>query len=173
MSMENPWPKAEAENQFDEHKAQVRQEKERLRHIEDDLRSYSSNFYNESSPNFQYGQKQNWERAIQEKADAVRNLDHGVKFDTAKITPQYIAPEMITALSSVLAYGAWKYSPRNWEKGMAWSRPFGGMMRHMWAWWKGENLDPETGFSHLWHAACCLMFLIAYEERKVGQDDRT
>lgn len=61
---------------------------------------------------------------------------------------------------------------RNWELGMNWSRVFGALMRHMWAWWGGEKVDPETGKSHLWHAGCCIAFLIAYEERKVGNDDR-
>ena len=61
---------------------------------------------------------------------------------------------------------------RNWEKGMKWGRCFGALMRHMWAWWAKEPADPETGKSHLWHAACCLMFLIAYEQRKIGEDDR-
>lgn len=61
---------------------------------------------------------------------------------------------------------------RNWEHGMKWSRPFGALMRHMWAWWGGEPSDPETGRSHLWHAACCIAFLIAYEERGDGEDDR-
>jgi hypothetical protein len=46
------------------------------------------------------------------------------------------------------------------------------MMRHMWAWWRGEEKDPETGMSHLWHAACCVMFLIAYEARRAGTDNR-
>lgn len=71
---------------------------------------------------------------------------------------------------------------RNWERGMSWGRVFGALMRHMWAWWGGAGpsranfifgeVDEETGFSHLWHAACCLMFLIAYEQRKIGTDDR-
>lgn len=61
---------------------------------------------------------------------------------------------------------------RNWEKGMSWGRCFGAMMRHMWAWWGGEKVDAETGYSHLHHAAACLMFLIAYEERQIGTDDR-
>jgi hypothetical protein len=72
----------------------------------------------------------------------------------------------------VLTYGAVKYSERNWEKGMAWHRPFGALMRHMWAWWKGENVDPETGYSHLAHAACCIAFLLTYERRGIGTDDR-
>jgi hypothetical protein len=72
----------------------------------------------------------------------------------------------------VLSYGANKYSERNWEKGMDWSRAFSAMMRHMWAWWAGEDHDGETGLSHLAHAACCVLFLLAYSKRFDGYDDR-
>ena len=96
----------------------------------------------------------------------------GVKADEGKIPYELLAPEYLEATASVLKFGANKYGARNWELGMAWSRPFGALMRHMWAWWKGEKADPETGMSHLWHAACCVMFLIAYEKRKIGNDDR-
>jgi hypothetical protein len=61
---------------------------------------------------------------------------------------------------------------RNWELGMSWGRVFAALMRHMWAWWGGQKTDAETGMSHLWHAACCLAFLVAYEQRKSGVDDR-
>lgn len=100
------------------------------------------------------------------------NAHSGVKFDSDKIRPELIAPEFIESLSEVLTYGAKKYADRNWEKGMDWSRVFGGLMRHMWAWWRGESFDPETGFSHLAHAACCIMFLVTYEKRNVGNDNR-
>jgi len=61
---------------------------------------------------------------------------------------------------------------RNWERGMGWGRVFGAAMRHLWAWWAGEDKDPETGLSHLAHALCCVMFLATYERRGVGHDDR-
>lgn len=98
--------------------------------------------------------------------------DEGRKDDSAKTPYHLIAPEMLEGVGRVLDFGAKKYSPRNWEKGMHWSRPFSALMRHMWAWWRGEEADPETGMSHLWHAGCCLMFLMAYEDRQVGKDDR-
>ncbi len=96
----------------------------------------------------------------------------GVKADKGKIPYELLAPEYLEATASVLQFGANKYGSRNWELGMDWSRPFGALMRHMWAWWKGEEADPETGMSHLWHAACCIMFLIAYEKRQIGNDNR-
>ncbi len=94
------------------------------------------------------------------------------KFDQNKLPYELLAPEFLEATANVLRFGATKYGSRNWEKGMAWGRPFGACMRHLWAWWRGEKCDAETGASHLHHAACCLMFLIAYEERQIGEDDR-
>ena len=103
---------------------------------------------------------------------AQQKLEPGWKQDGGKPRMDLIAPEMLFGVAEVLRFGAAKYAERNWENGMSWGRCFGALMRHLWAWWRGEAKDAETGFSHLWHAACCLMFLIAYEERKVGTDDR-
>ena len=100
-------------------------------------------------------------------------MTEGNKYDGDKLPIDLIPPEMLTALASVLKYGAIKYEPRNWEKGMRWGRVFAALMRHMWAWWRGESNDEETKMSHLWHAACCIAFLVAYEARGIGQDDRT
>lgn len=96
----------------------------------------------------------------------------GVKFDGDKLPYDLIPPELLESVAKVLQFGAKKYAPRNWEKGMSWGRVFSALMRHMWAWWRKEDKDPETGFSHLEHAACCIAFLIAYEKRGVGSDDR-
>lgn len=114
--------------------------------------------------------------------EKVTAANPGIKFDEGKARIELIAPEFLFATAQVLTFGAQKYADRNWEKGMKWSRCFGAMMRHMWTWWGGKGpttksflfgeMDSETGFSHLWHAACCLMFLIAYEQRGSGEDDR-
>lgn len=99
-------------------------------------------------------------------------MTEGRKDDAGK-DPWHLAPwDAFRAIVCVLRFGAAKYAPRNWEKGMAWSRPFSAMQRHLAAWWEGEQADQETGMSHLWHAGCCVVFLIAYEIRGIGQDDR-
>lgn len=95
-----------------------------------------------------------------------------VKHDEGKPRYDLVPPEALDALSRVLTFGAAKYSSRNWEKGMDWGRVFGAMMRHAWAWWRGEHKDPETGYSHLWHVLCCAAFLVTYEQRRIGKDDR-
>lgn len=99
-------------------------------------------------------------------------MDEGRKDDGGKPRHDLIPPELNDAVARVLAFGADKYGARNWERGMSWGRPFAALMRHMWAWWGNEARDPETGMSHLWHAACCIAFLIAFEARSIGEDDR-
>ncbi len=96
----------------------------------------------------------------------------GRKDDTGK-DPWDLAPfDAFRAIVGVLAFGARKYAPRNWEQGMAWSRLYAATFRHLTAWWGGERTDPETGLSHLAHAGCCVCFLIAFEIRGIGTDDR-
>jgi hypothetical protein len=99
-------------------------------------------------------------------------LTEGHKDDSDKLRYELLPPELMEETARVLTFGAKKYADRNWELGMKWSRPFGAMMRHMWAWWRGEDKDPETGYSHLAHAACCIAFLVSYERRGSGTDDR-
>jgi len=78
----------------------------------------------------------------------------------------------IAEIADVLSYGAQKYSPNNWARGTSWGRYFAAMCRHTFAWWSGEDKDPETGFSHLAHAGCCLLFLMEFQRNGWGDDDR-
>ena len=94
------------------------------------------------------------------------------KDDAEKPRMDLIPPESIEGMARVLTFGAAKYGDRNWESGMAWGRCFAAAMRHLWAWWGGQDRDPETGFSHLDHVLCCVAFLRAYEARGAGADDR-
>lgn len=96
----------------------------------------------------------------------------GVKADLGKVRYELVPPEGIEAVAHILGFGAAKYGERNWEKGMDWSRPFGACLRHLYAWWSGEDKDADTGKSHLWHAACNIFFLLVYEKRGIGRDDR-
>ena len=96
----------------------------------------------------------------------------GRKDDAEKLPYDLLPPELLKATAEILKFGADKYGKYNWAKGMDWSRVFAALQRHSWAWWSGEDKDPETGKSHLAHLACCVAFLLAYEERGIGNDDR-
>jgi hypothetical protein len=109
----------------------------------------------------------------------------GYKLDTGK--PRWdLAP--FDAFEAMVKVQTWAvsrdirgdkaYPERNWERGMAWSRVFGAMIRHSWKWWLGKmtgrsTVDEESGMSHLWHAFTSAGFLVAYELRGMTEfDDR-
>jgi hypothetical protein len=82
--------------------------------------------------------------------------------------------DVLFEIGKVLTFGAQKYAPRNWEKGIKYSRVYGALLRHLFAWWWGERTDPETGIHHLAHAGFCVLFLLCYELRIMDgeYDDR-
>ena len=85
----------------------------------------------------------------------------GIKFDLGKLEFGLIPPESLIEIVRVLTYGAKKYARDNWKNvDDASRRYFDASQRHLWAYKSGEKFDPETGISHLAHAACSLMFMI-------------
>lgn len=99
-------------------------------------------------------------------------MSEGTKHDNGKPPMNLLGRKFKRAVADVLAHGAEKYGEYNWAQGMKWSRIAAACERHLDAWIDGEDLDTEFGLSHLAHAACCLMFLIEYQERGLGEDDR-
>lgn len=82
----------------------------------------------------------------------------------------------LTMLARVYGMGAKKYEDNNWRKGYRWSLTFGACMRHLWAFWNGEEIDPESGLPHvahaMWHCATMLEFMESYrdgDDRYVAQ----
>jgi hypothetical protein len=95
-----------------------------------------------------------------------------VRADRGKPRLDLVPPEAIIGLADVLTFGADKYAPRNWELGGAWGRSYASAMRHLMAFWSGEDIDPETGLPHIDHALTNIVFLSTYQKRNIGTDDR-
>ncbi len=91
-------------------------------------------------------------------------IDVGVKYDNDKPQWTLLPFKSVTQVVEVLTYGAKKYAPDNWKKvPNARQRYIDAAFRHMSAYAAGEKLDDETGKSHLAHAMCCLLFLLAFD----------
>ncbi len=96
-----------------------------------------------------------------------------LKFDQEKLPLHLIDPLWLKTTAEVLAFGEKKYGAWNWAKGtFEWHRLYRAAMGHLTDWYAGEETDPETGLSHLWHASCCLMFLTRYVHDNLGKDTR-
>jgi hypothetical protein len=99
-------------------------------------------------------------------------VDEAIKFDENKVRLELLPTDAIEAVADVLTFGAKKYGDHNWEKGFDYTRVIGSLLRHVFAFAKGEDLDPESGKSHLAHAACNVLFLLTFTLRGTGRDDR-
>ena len=62
----------------------------------------------------------------------------------------------------VFEYGAGKYAPWNWAKGMKWSVPLACAARHLLAVLRGEAVDPESGKAHRGHVFCNVVMLLTF-----------
>lgn len=96
----------------------------------------------------------------------------GIKFDSDKPRMDLLDSHAIEKLSEVLGFGACKYGANNWRKGIVYSRLIAAALRHIFAFSRGENNDPESGLPHVAHAMCCLMFILGMMNEKPEMDDR-
>jgi hypothetical protein len=94
-----------------------------------------------------------------------------LRYDEGKI-PYHLFPlDAYEEICKVMAFGAKKYSARNWEKGMSWSRVSRSMFSHFFAMCRGETHDAESGCRHSAHMAWNAVALCSYDIRKVMGND--
>lgn len=96
-----------------------------------------------------------------------------VKFDTGKPPITMVSREVIEGMARVRAFGAKKYSRDNWKNGFTYTRSLDAAFRHLLAFNDGEDLDPESGESHLYHAMCSIEH-VAFTKENLDEsfDDR-
>lgn len=94
------------------------------------------------------------------------------KADSSKPNISLVPTKALEEITKAFDYGAKKYSPYNWAKGFTWRRLIDATYRHINAFNGGEDVDPETGLSHIAHAGACIMMLLEHQKRNLGTDDR-
>jgi hypothetical protein len=95
-----------------------------------------------------------------------------IKHDDDKPAMALLPAEALEEVAKVLTFGAKKYSAHNWRGGFGYTRILSAVLRHTFAFLRGEDKDPETGLSHLAHAICGLMFCLTFTKTKPELDDR-
>lgn len=100
------------------------------------------------------------------------NKDKGLRYNEGKIRFDLLEANAIEELAKIFTKGSEKYLPRNWEKGMAWSKVVASLKRHLNEFEKGEDFDPETKCYHITHAAWNALALTSYYKIYPQGDDR-
>lgn len=99
-----------------------------------------------------------------------------MKYDSDKAPLALIPPQVLNQIAEVLGFGADKYGMNNWRDdghNTEWSRTYSSIQRHLNSFWDGEDLDPESGKTHLAHAATQLVILMQHiNDGHTKMDDR-
>ena len=99
-----------------------------------------------------------------------------VRHDEGKTNWSLMPFEALEEINKVLEFGANKYSANNWQEGTGfkYSRVLNSLLRHTFAFMRGEDKDPESGLSHMAHAGCNVLFILYYLKNKAryANDDR-
>ena len=99
-----------------------------------------------------------------------------VKHDDNKPDWSLVPFESLEGMVKVLEFGAKKYAGWNWTNGggFSYTRVLRSCLRHIFAYMRGEDNDPESGLSHIHHAMCNLLFISHYigNKEKFNKDDR-
>lgn len=77
-----------------------------------------------------------------------------------KVSFSTIPAPVVAEIGLAMLEGARKYRRHNYRAiGVRASVYYDAFMRHVTAWWEGEDTDPDSGLSHLIKAAACLVVL--------------
>lgn len=96
------------------------------------------------------------------------------KFDSTKVRVDLLPIDPMMQVANVFGFGAKKYFANSYRQGetVAWSRTYGSILRHLFAFWQGEDTDPESGLPHLAHAGTQLFILMEHTAHNKDKDDR-
>lgn len=97
--------------------------------------------------------------------------DQSAKADKGKLELSLVNPELVKAVAEVRMYGTEKYGDsENWRKVKP-KRYVDALYRHLLAYIEGNEVDEESGLSHLAHMACNISFLLDEEYLKEHKGD--
>ena len=98
--------------------------------------------------------------------------EQALRYNQGKLEWSLVDFDSLEGLVRVLEYGKDKYARDNWKLGMPVTQVTESLMRHLFAFAKGEDVDPESGCRHISHVLCNAMFLEYILREKQHYDDR-
>lgn len=94
-------------------------------------------------------------------------------FGIKKASLSCVSSPVLMELGIAMQEGACKYGRHNYRViGVLGSVYYDATMRHLMSWWEGENIDPDSGLSHITKAIASLVVLRDAMIQRKFNDDR-
>jgi hypothetical protein len=94
------------------------------------------------------------------------------KTDSGKRRFSLLPVQPLLDAIDVLEFGAKRYGDYNWQKGFEWTAMYNAALRHLTAWFEGEDNAEDSNLNHLAHAMVNLMFLLVFRNTHKEMDNR-
>lgn len=109
-----------------------------------------------------------------DKQQRIKMFGQKAKADAGKAEIRLVPMEIVWAIAWIRMYGNRKYGdPENW-KTVEPERYRDALMRHLLAYISDpKSVDEESGYPHLWHAACNMAFLMHLDYGEEVLHDKT
>lgn len=92
---------------------------------------------------------------------------------TRKAPMSTVPANVLAEIGVAMLEGASKYGRHNYRvAGVRASVYYDGVLRHLMAWWEGEDIDPDSGMSHIVKAITSLVVLRDAMHQSMWTDDR-
>jgi len=79
---------------------------------------------------------------------------------TKKVPFSTVSAPVVAEIGLAMLEGARKYGRHNYRAvGVRGSVYYDAFLRHIMAWWEGEDIDPDSGLNHVTKALACLVVL--------------
>lgn len=98
--------------------------------------------------------------------------EKAMRFNDSKLQWSLVDYKSLEPMVRVLEFGAKKYDIDNWKKGLDTLQVCESLLRHIYAFMDGEDIDPESGESHIGHMMCNTLFLSYTVSNKPNFDIR-
>ena len=116
-------------------------------------------------------------------------MTNALHYSDGKSGVDQIPPEILLELGEIYTYGAFKYGRDNWKAGTNWHEFYGSALRHLFAYWSGQDYDhcddsegcegrlaarckKHSRMHHLAHALWNIGTLRYYQMNGLGVDTR-
>lgn len=99
-------------------------------------------------------------------------MSGGKKYDQSKPDLSLIPRPALEQMAYAFMHGEVKYGRYNYCAGFDSHRLLAAAFRHLTQWQSGEDLDSESGYSHLGHALASIAMLLHIQELGTMRDTR-
>ena len=101
-----------------------------------------------------------WEKRLTDMSETESIENPKEAIGQAKPSLHHVPPRVLLEVAQAMMEGSKKYGIYNYRKaGVSYSTYYSSTFRHLIAWFEGEDIDPDSGLSHITKAISGLIVL--------------